>query len=67
MGKMEERIAARCLGEQLGKAIIRVKSDLLEEAFVVCKALEVIDSELPKICHDAVEKTTKEKLPQVSE
>jgi hypothetical protein len=67
MGKMEERIAARILGEQLGKAIIRVKSDLLEEAFVACKALEIIDPGLPKICRDAVEETTKEKLPQVSE
>jgi hypothetical protein len=67
MGKTEERIAARVLGEELGKTVIRVKSDLLEEAFVACKALEVIDSGLPKICHDAVEETTKEKLPQVSE
>jgi len=65
MGKIEERIAARSLGEQLGKAIIRIKTDLVHEAFVACKALEVIDPELPKICHEALAETSKEKLPIV--
>jgi hypothetical protein len=67
MGKTEERIAARVLGKQLGEAITEVKSDLLQQSFVACKALEVIDPGLPKICRDAVEETTKEKLPKVSE
>jgi len=62
MGKTEERIAARVLGKQLGETIIHVESDLLREAFVVCKALEVIDPELPKICQEATEETIKEKL-----
>jgi hypothetical protein len=65
MGKTEERIAARILGERLGKMAVRIKTDLVHEAFVTCKALEVIDPELPKICHEALAETSKEKLPIV--